>query len=770
MHANGISGRNTSAYSRWDEFESAGYKHQAKEAAMHDPQYLTRTAGPIQRGQIIRCDRFSFVRSRFELLGRILCASMLIQLISGQVLVSQPWIQSPLDSLDRALARHPKQDTTRVKLLIRTAAAAQQVDPERGIRYAESGLRLAESLSYQQGKAACLLLIGKCCEQHSDYPKALEYYFRSLTVSEGYGFQSGIGAALGQIGIIYAKQRQIRRALEYYDRALRISEALGDSLGIASQQKNIGLAYRDQKEYQKALGCFSHAVEINRSLNNKDNLVALFGNIGNVYSDQQRYAEALESYDKSLDIARKYELRYREGQILSNIGYTYFTIAMDTLNHDGVGVVPASRTARRSYLQKSIATLQEAVGIGLEMKDSLGLMNRFQSLSEVYRELGDFRHAYENVVKYSVIKDSIFSVNNQRHIADLEQRRADDAHEKEMVILQQRGATIRNMFIGGAVVLVLAVFLIFLRIRHQRRMSELRAESAEMRARALQAENDSKEIELRRAHELEVAYNRLRETQTQLVQQEKMASLGQLTAGIAHEIKNPLNFINNFADVSAELARDFLVAQSELARRQIGNDLEVTLQKIAEHGKKAESIVRSMVLHARGGVGDKQTADINILLQDTVNLTFHGMRAQFPDFTVALETAYDPSIIPFGMYPQEISRAFLNILNNAFQAVHQYAAAQRRIAREYEAVVRIETRHTNDRVQINISDNGPGIPEEMQERVFEPFFTTKPTGKGTGLGLSISYDIVTKTHKGTLEVHSRPGHGCTFIVTLPVNA
>jgi signal transduction histidine kinase/ligand-binding sensor domain-containing protein len=279
-----------------------------------------------------------------------------------------------------------------------------------------------------------------------------------------------------------------------------------------------------------------------------------------------------------------------------------------------------------------------------------------------------------------------------------------------------------------------------------------------------------------RTKELRGALDNLKETQNQLVLSEKMASLGQLTAGIAHEIKNPLNFITNFAALSADLTRDLrqeLAAERDRVDKAraveiegILRDLETNVGKINEHGKRADSIVRGMLLHSRGKAGERQDTDLNALLAEYTNLAYHGMRAQDHSFNVKLETDLDPSIGKISVVPQDLSRAFLNIVNNAC-----YAANDRRktATNGFNPVVKVTARNLQESVEIRVRDNGTGIPRSILEKIFNPFFTTKPAGAGTGLGLSLSYDIITQEHRGKIEVDTKEGEYTEFIITIPRN-
>jgi signal transduction histidine kinase/HAMP domain-containing protein len=279
------------------------------------------------------------------------------------------------------------------------------------------------------------------------------------------------------------------------------------------------------------------------------------------------------------------------------------------------------------------------------------------------------------------------------------------------------------------------------------------------------------EAQRRREADLRAAHDQLKAAQASLIQAEKMASLGQLTAGIAHEIKNPLNFVNNFAELSRELLDELreTLAPADASAAPEPNEvmtiLDANLAKILEHGRRADGIVTSMLLHSRGGSGDRRNSNLNLLIDEALNLAFHGARAQDQGFNVALERDFDPDLEPIEIVPQDITRVFLNLFGNAF-----YAITKRRIEggeAAYAPVVKVTTRGSGDEVEIRVRDNGIGMPAEVRDRAFTPFFTTKPTGEGTGLGLSISYDIIVQQHGGTITVDSREGEFTEFTIRLP---
>ena len=265
--------------------------------------------------------------------------------------------------------------------------------------------------------------------------------------------------------------------------------------------------------------------------------------------------------------------------------------------------------------------------------------------------------------------------------------------------------------------------------------------------------------------ELQLTLDELKSTQTQLIHAEKMASLGELTAGIAHEIQNPLNFVNNFSEVNAELITEM---KEELSKgnieeaKAIADDINDNEQKIIFHGKRADAIVKGMLQHSRSSTGTKEPTDINVLADEYFRLAYHGLRAKDKSFNAAMKSDYDKNIGEINIIPQDIGRVILNLITNAFYAVTEKKKQQE----GYDPTVSVSTKREPDRVLITVKDNANGIPQKVLDKIFQPFFTTKPTGEGTGLGLSLSYDII-KAHAGELKVETKEGIGSSFIISLP---
>ena len=341
-------------------------------------------------------------------------------------------------------------------------------------------------------------------------------------------------------------------------------------------------------------------------------------------------------------------------------------------------------------------------------------------------------------------------------------------------------------FVGARFFAFILCFVIWFYARKQQNVlikerEERLREEEESKAQKLSLEYlvAERTLELtQQKEELQKAIEKLKSTQNQLIQSEKMASLGELTAGIAHEIQNPLNFVNNFAEVSVELCQELeeeidkvtIADEDKEYIKGIISDLSQNQQKITHHGKRADSIVKGMLQHSRTSSGEKELVDVNALADEYMRLAYHGLRAKNKEFNATLVTDFDPTIGKIMLMPQDIGRVFLNLFTNAFYAV---AEKKQKLTEEgtgasYKPEVKITTKKFANKLYIRVTDNGTGMPESVKAKIFQPFFTTKPTGQGTGLGLSMSYDIITNAHNGLLDVETVPGEKTEFKITLPV--
>jgi signal transduction histidine kinase len=394
-----------------------------------------------------------------------------------------------------------------------------------------------------------------------------------------------------------------------------------------------------------------------------------------------------------------------------------------------------------AYARKAIA-LERQINIRLALEAAL-------SLSEIYES----QHRSDSALyyyKYAMgTKDSISNFTQFQQVQSIAfKEEIKEREQRQQLLLQQTQyrSRVKIFIVLGVVVALLSIaFILWRNNRHKQKANAL-----------LQRKNT----------QIEQTLSQLRATQAQLIQSEKMASLGELTAGIAHEIQNPLNFVNNFSEVSNELVDEM---NEELGKgdieeaKIIAGDIKQNLEKISHHGKRAESIVKGMLQHSQKSAGQKEPTDINKLADEYLHLFYNGLRAKDKDFNVTMNTDFDESIGKINIIPQDIGRVLLNLYNNAFYAVNE----KKLLAFNYEPLVSVSTKKIADKVLISVKDNGNGIPQKKVDKIFQPFFTTKPTGQGTGLGLSLAYDIV-KTHGGELKVETKEGEGSEFIIQLPI--
>jgi signal transduction histidine kinase len=459
---------------------------------------------------------------------------------------------------------------------------------------------------------------------------------------------------------------------------------------------------------------------------------------GWVYATSGRIHTELRNYDSALMFYRQSILAHKQDKNIKDLAnaYNYIAALFKTIGSK----------------DSSLFYARQALSISKPKKFTKEILETTLLLSNIYEPLNtdSTLHYYKQAM---MAKDSLYNQNKQRQILSYkfneERRQQERKHTEEKYNNQLK---IYALIVTGVIFLITAV-LLWLNNQHRRKAYTL------LQRQKLETENQKSKVEQ--------TLSELKRTQTQLIQSEKMASLGELTAGIAHEIQNPLNFVNNFSEVSNELIKEIKDERrktkderDEDLENELLTDISQNLEKINHHGKRADAIVKGMLDHSRKSTGEKVPTDINALADEYLRLSYHGMRAKDKSFNADFVTDFDPNLPKVNVVPQDIGRVLLNIINNAFQAVGS------RHALNLQPTVTVSTKNLGDRIQISVSDNGPGIPDAIKEKIFQPFFTTKPTGSGTGLGLSLSYDIV-KAHGGELKVESVEGKGSTFIILLP---
>jgi signal transduction histidine kinase len=388
------------------------------------------------------------------------------------------------------------------------------------------------------------------------------------------------------------------------------------------------------------------------------------------------------------------------------------------------------------YAQKAFRQSQHS-------SNYLSQIEAAELLAEIFYEKKQPDSAYKYLRQVVVLKDSLFSSEKVNKIQSLSlneslRKLQEEQTKKEAIQNYKSRIKIYSLAAGLAGLLIFSIILY--RNNQQRQAANIK---------------------------IEKAYTDLKATQAQLIQSEKMASLGELTAGIAHEIQNPLNFINNFSEVNKELLTEL---NEEIEKgnyedvKAIAKDVIDNEDKINLHGKRADAIVKGMLQHSRSSSSEKQPTDINKLADEYLRLCYHGLRAKDPFFNATIQTDFDESIEKINIIPQDIGRVLLNLFTNAFYAVTEKMKLNINL---YEPAVTVTTKRIGDKIEIKVADNGTGIPQKILDKIFQPFFTTKPTGQGTGLGLSMSYDII-KAHGGEIKVETKEGEGSEFIIQLPV--
>ena len=421
------------------------------------------------------------------------------------------------------------------------------------------------------------------------------------------------------------------------------------------------------------------------------------------------------------------------------------------------GYYKAGILLKMNRAKEAIDLLEEEIGKVRKLNLNKILVKEIQLLALAYHQSGNIGEAYRYTQEAYLLLQDIINKENENRFIGYETEKKIQENEKTILLLDAQNKSnkkIKLYLIGIVSLLGLLAAGLAIFYRNKRKTN-----------RELSLKNER----------LAFTLQKLQATQTQLIQSEKMASLGELTAGIAHEIQNPLNFVNNFSELNQELAAE-LVEEAEKGNtaivKQIAADIKSNAEKINHHGKRADGIVKGMLQHSRSSSGQKELTDINALCDEYLRLAYHGWRAKDHTFNAAFKTEFDASLKKIEVLPQDLGRVILNLINNAFYAVNERNA---RGEANYQPTVSVTTslsplsgRGVGGEVMISIRDNGTGIPQTVVDKIFQPFFTTKPTGQGTGLGLSLSYDII-KAHSGTIHVESEEGKGTAFIISLPIN-
>ncbi|WBA41005.1 tetratricopeptide repeat protein [Hymenobacter canadensis] len=694
-----------------------------------------------------------------------------------------------LDSLRQLVASHPQADTTRVRRLQALATEVGKQQPAEAIAVTKQALALARRITDPVGEGQALLRLGTLYRRQADFAPALEYTEQARTLFTRRTDRAGLSNVYMQLSLIYMVQGSPVPAMQAALKGLHLAEQVGDQQAKVRLRVTLGSIYNQLGDYRSAVLVLQTALRDADQIGDERAVASALNVLGNSYQQQQRYRPALASYQRAIALNRKLgdskseaideidvaELYEEQGRHPLALLHGRRARQLTRTGNDLFSLPAAELILARVYLalnqpDSAIVLARHGLQLSQRHRNNENIRNASDVLARAYSARGDSARAFTYLQLYVAYKDTLSGEEVQQQTSALRYGFELDKKQQQIALLTktrqlqaQKSARQRQqlyaLLAGLGSLLVLASLLwrnVVLKQRANRQLNERNDQIARQR------------------DNLDQTLHQLQATQRQLVQREKMASLGELTAGVAHEIQNPLNFVNNFAEVSGELLAELrqeletepLPPPRRAILRVLLQDLDGMQQKIAEHGHRADSIVKGMLEHSRASTGQRRPTDLNTLVDEYLRLSYHGLRAKDKNFNVLITTHLDPHIGLVEVVPQDLSRVLLNLFTNAFYAV---AEKQRHLPQGYQPEVKVCTRRHADEVEIRVRDNGMGIAAALTDKVFQPFFTTKPPGEGTGLGLSLSYDVVTRVHGGTLSVDTQEGDFAEFIVRLPLS-
>jgi two-component system NtrC family sensor kinase len=628
-----------------------------------------------------------------------------------------------VDSLIRSVEESSK-DTATLERMLQYSNEISFNDPARALQLDKKVIEMARQMHYAKLETEALNSAAEDTHFLGNYADALEMQFEALQINRQRKDLSGEAETLGLIGILYNELSEYRQALGYLIPADSIYQKIPGMYKGCFVLANIGDAYDSLKMADSALYYIRESYYKYAETDRPHLKSFILRHMGSIYAQFGKDDSALYFYNKSV--------------LNSLISHDQVNKAMSLRKIADVYTSRGIYDSAISYAHQSFETAQS-------IPSNFHLLKASDLLAVLYTKT----HTPDSILFYlqtaAALKDSLYGPDKihklQVLLLDQQQRQYSVIqHEQEFRNL------IKYILLIAALAVILIVAFILLRLNR-----------VKQRANNLLTEQKGK---------IEETLTELKSTQSQLIQSEKMASLGELTAGIAHEIQNPLNFINNFSDVNKELIEEM---ESEIDKGNIDNlksiatDIKGNEEKISHHGKRADDIVKGMLQHSRKSTGHKESTDINALADEYLRLAYHGLRAKDKSFNVNLQTDFDPAIGKINLIPQDVGRVLLNLYNNAFYSVTEKKKQQ---PETYEPTVSVNTKKAGDDVLISVRDNGSGIPQKIIDKIFQPFFTTKPAGQGTGLGLSISYDVI-KAHGGEITVDTKEGDYTEFVIRMP---
>ena len=649
---------------------------------------------------------------------------------------------STIDSLTAIYKRDTAGTPAKLELL-NNLAYYETRDFNKAFQYAEELVSLSTKVKDDKYLRKGYFSKGNIKRLAGKTGEALHWYLKSAELAIKMNNIKAEGESYIGIGDAFAVANNADLVKFYYNKAiitLKKTSQLSrdDSINLASLLNNVGDAYRRFKNYDSALIYLNDAVFLFNKLYDLKGRAYSLGTIGMVYANIGKNTLAEKNMSEAMAILES--------------SHDYSAICAFLLSIADLYKEKKDNTTALKYTFKSLQ-LAEKHGVIEQGRDAS------LAMSQLYENNGVHGDALLYYKKHIIYRDSISnivverSMNNQRYNYEMSQNQI----QVDRLNQQNRDKKKLNLALGVILGLALITSVVLFRNfqNKQKAYQVLAVQKKETEAQKLKAEE---------------ALATLQVTQNQLIQTAKMASLGELTAGIAHEIQNPLNFVNNFSELSVELLSELkeetlnkLPENNRLQAETLMKDLSSNLKKITDHGKRADAIVKGMLQHSRTSTGTKEATNINALAQEFLRLSYHGIRAVDKEFVVNCIADFDKRIGKIDIIPQDIGRVLLNLLNNAFYAVRE---KKKQMHINYEPQVSITTKRLTHLVEIAIKDNGIGIPSKLLNKIFQPFFTTKPTGEGTGLGLSLSYDVI-KAHGGEIKINTKEGEFTEFKILLP---
>jgi len=667
---------------------------------------------------------------------------------------SQP---SQLARLQLSLRNAPN-DTVRMNTYDGLGWYYAEIDRDSALSYFEKELPISRKLKLRLYEADALNGMGFILEQLGNYPKSLESYLEAQKIARDIASEKTtwnlsnnawntskspdpkdarrdlLSWVLIGAGGLYGRTGNSKIEISYAFEARSLAASVRDTTLLEVSNAALGNAYFGLNKLDSALLFLQESL----SLYNRSNVFRKYE--GDVLMSIAKIYQKKGNFGLSKDFLLKSAKFNQEQRNLSGLGGSYLSLA---------NLYQAAKNPDTSmfYARKALEAFKK---VNLPS----GISDAYSLVSAIYAKQSKPDSAFTYLKLAAVIKDSLANAERTNLLAfknrDFDEVIKVKELEEEKIQTQTRVRIFA--LLAGIGVFILITLLLYRNNKHRQKANAL-------------LQKQKEEIEIQKGS-VERTLAELKATQAQLIQSEKMASLGELTAAIAHEIQNPLNFVNNFSDVNKELLvemKDEMNKGNIDDANAIANDVIDNEEKINHHGKRADAIVKGMLQHSRAGSGQKELTDINALADEYLRLSYHGMRTKDKLFNAEMKTDLDASIKKIDVVPQDIGRVLLNLYNNAFYAVNEKAKQQ---LNGYEPTIAVSTKKINNTVELTVKDNGGGIPQKVLDKIFQPFFTTKPTGEGTGLGLSLSYDIV-KAHGGEIKVNTN--EGVEFTVILPIN-